>query len=194
VIAHSTGGAVALRSLTEHAWFSKAVLVAPLIGLNYGGWPRPVVVVLLALFRALGLSRAFLIGQRRRPMGTADFQGNPLSSDNRRWRRDSEVLEVAPQLGIGGATFGWLTAARKAMKALEKLGPKTKLTAPLLIIAAGRDRVIAAEAIARFTHRVPGVARTVITESLHEILSERDDIRAQFWAVFDNFVGERTGK
>lgn len=188
VIGHSTGAAVVLRCLSRQAWFAKAVLVAPLIGLNYAGWPKPLVAALVAMFNGCGLSRAFLIGQRRRPMGEADFPGNPLTSDQRRWRRDSAALANGPHLGIGGATFGWLRAARKAMAELQRLGPNHKLNAPVMIVAAGRDRVVSAEAIAAFARRVPGVARVTIEESLHEILSERDEIRNQFFAVFDTFI------
>ena len=145
------------------------------------------VALLVALVNALGLSRAFLIGQRHRPMGVADFHRNPLTSDLQRWRRDSAVLEQAPLLGVGGATFGWLKAARKAIAGFDRLGPGTRLTAPVMIVAAGRDRVVSNTAIVALSQRVPGIARTVIAESLHEILSERDEIRAQFWAILDSF-------
>jgi lysophospholipase len=57
-----------------------------------------------------------------------------------------------------------------------------------MIVAAGRDRVVSNLAIADFVRRVPGVARVTIEEALHEILSESDEIRNQFFAVFDNFV------
>lgn len=188
VIGHSTGAAVVLRSLAAQAWFARAVLISPLLGLNYGKWPKPVVTGLLRLYTSLGLSRAFLIGQRHTPMGLADFPGNPLTSDPRRWARDSAVLAAAPQLGIGGATFGWLKAARAAMAGFEHFGPRTTLTAPVMIVAAGRDRVVSNDAIQRFVRRVPGIASLTIAESLHEILSERDSIRDQFFAVFDSFI------
>ena len=41
VLAHSTGGNIILRLLRTRNWFKKCMLVAPLIDLNYGGWPVP---------------------------------------------------------------------------------------------------------------------------------------------------------
>jgi lysophospholipase len=187
-LAHSTGGNILLHALRRHAWFDRAVVLSPLIGINYGLWPLPVVAALVFLACWSGFGWLFLPGQPKRPMGRKDFPGNPLTSDAWRWQRDSHVLEVAPQLGIGAPTFSWLRAARKATAALRAMGPRHHLLAPCLVIAAGRDTVVNQPAIRRFARRVPGVALVDIAESLHEILGERDEIRAQFFAAFDAFV------
>jgi lysophospholipase len=121
----------------------------------------------------------------RRPLGRADFPGNPLSTDKWRWQRDSAVLEEAPHLGLGGATFSWLYAARRSLAAVARM---RKTDIPVLIVAAGRDRVVNNEATRRLAKRVPGVALTFVPEAQHEILSERDPIRRQFLAAFDSFV------
>ena len=59
---------------------------------------------------------------------------------------------------------------------------------PVLIVAAGRDRVVKTEASRDYARRTPGVSFIVIPESLHEILVEAPPIRAQFFAAFDAFV------
>jgi lysophospholipase len=139
----------------------------------------------------LGQSRAFLPGRPRRPMRPEDFPGNWCSSDKGRFLRDCRTLEIAPQLGIGGPTFGWLHAAFGAMAELAAYSRKTTLRAPVLIVAAGNDRLASAEASRQFARRVPGVAVVTIAASLHEPLMERDEVREQFWAAFDTFVGSR---
>ena len=184
-LGHSTGGHVLLRVLRHHDWFRRAVLVSPLVEILYGPWPKPVVSLLVAGSRLFGLGSAFLPGVRKRPMGRADFPGNPLSSDRRRWERDSGTLEAAPQLGLGGPTFGWLRAARHSLGQVHRMA---RPRAPVLIVAAGSDRVVGNEGMRRLARKVPGLALTFIPGARHEILSERDEIRRQFLAAFDSFV------
>ena len=121
-------------------------------------------------------------------MGPNDFAGNDLTSDELRYDRDQRVLLAAPELGIGGATIGWLRAAFRAMKELQRLGPGSQLLAPALIIAAGRERVTVTEACRDFARRISNVSCIVISEAQHEILMEKDAVRAQFWAAFEAFV------
>ncbi len=187
-IGHSTGGSIVLRALRSRNWFAGATVIAPLIGLRYSGWPLPVVHVLVFLATHLGLGWWFLPGQRQTPLGRDDFPGNPLTSDRRRWGRDSGTLEAAPQLGSGAPTFSWLRAAMKSTRMLKGWGAKTQLQCPVLIVAAGLDRVVDNEAIRRFAKRVPGVSLVWVREAEHEILTESDAVRSQFLAAFRAFV------
>lgn len=189
-IGHSTGGQVLLRALRNRTWFRKAILVSPLIDVNYGSWPKPAAALLVNSAVALGFGSMFLPGVMKRPFSRDDYPGNPLNNDRRRWNRDSAILEHAPQLGLGGATFSWLHAARASFAQVAKV---KKLTAPVLIVAAGNERVVNKEAIYRFARQVPGVALVEIPEALHEVLAESDTIRRQFFAAFDSFVTGDTG-
>jgi lysophospholipase len=184
-LGHSTGAHVLLRLLRDKQWFARAILVSPLVEIIYGPWPRPVAGLLLNTMWFTGLAHFFLPGVRRKPMGRADFPGNPLTSDRRRWERDSTTLDVAPELGLGGPTFGWLGAARSSIARIRRM---RKSTAPVLIVAAGADRVVGNEGIRRLARKVPGVALTFIPDAKHEILGERDMIRRQFLAALDSFV------
>lgn len=185
VLAHSTGGHIALRVLQRPRWFEKAVLVSPLVDVIYGPWPRPVAAALVWAGNLAGLGAMYLPGVMKRPMGRADFERNPLTSDEWRWNRDSGILEAAPHLGLGGATFSWLKAARTSLKKVQRM---RQPAVPVLIIAAGADRVVSNRAIRRLARKVPGVALAFIPDSKHEILSERDAVRRQFLAAFDSFI------
>jgi lysophospholipase len=184
-LGHSTGAHVLLRLLRKNKWFARAILVSPLVEIIYGPWPRPVAWLLLNTMWFTGLANVFLPGVRKQPMGRADFPGNPLTSDRQRWNRDSTTLEVAPQLGLGGPTFGWLGAARQSIARIRRM---KKPTAPVLIVAAGADRVVGNEGIRQLARKVPGVALTFIPDARHEILGERDMIRRQFLAALDSFL------
>ena len=185
-LGHSTGGHVLLRNLRGTTWFSKAVLVSPLLGINYGAWPDPVVSLLVAATWLTRQGAMFLPGVRKRPFGRGDFAGNPLTSDQRRWERDSATLEAAPHLGLGGPSFAWLRAARRSLREVARM---PNATAPVLIVAAGEDRVVSNQAIRQAAARIPGIALTFIPGARHEILSERDEFRLQFLAALDSFTG-----
>ncbi|HUR43796.1 MAG TPA: alpha/beta hydrolase [Aestuariivirga sp.] len=187
-VAHSTGGHILLRNLRRRNWFTRVIVLAPLIGILYGLWPLPLVRLAVFLSTSLRLGWIFLPVRNREPFGREDFPGNPLTSDQSRWERNTTVLEQVPQLGVGAPTFSWLKAARKSTAALQAMRPRDRFTCPVLMIAAGLDRVVDNEATYRLAETVHGVSLIVIRESLHEILTERDEIRDQFFAVFDAFV------
>jgi lysophospholipase len=176
--------------LRKHGWFTRSVVVAPLIGLDYGNWPLPVVKLLVFLATYLGMGWLYLPSQRRFPLGRLDFAGNPLTSDRRRWNRDSRTLELFPHLATGAPTFSWLRAAMKATAALQAMGPRQRFHGPVLAVAAGLECVVDNEAIADFARKVHGVSLITIRESKHEILTERDEIREQFFAAFEAFIRE----
>jgi lysophospholipase len=184
-LGHSTGGHVLLRVLRNSNWFRKAVLVAPLVDVIYGPWPRPIAAALVNGANLCGLGSMFLPGVMKKPMGREHFPLNPLTSDEWRWNRDSGTLEVAPHLGLGGATFSWLRAARRSMASVARMG---RPSAPVLIIASGMDRVVSNDAIRKLAERVPGIALATIPCARHEILTENDTVRRQFFAAFDAFV------
>jgi lysophospholipase len=56
------------------------------------------------------------------------------------------------------------------------------------VIGAGADRVVSAPALERFATRLKVGRLITIPDAQHEILVERDHIRAQFWAAFDAFI------
>jgi lysophospholipase len=188
-LAHSTGGHILLRSLRTRTWFTRAVVTAPLLGLYYGRWPIPVAKALAHAGAWTGFGWAFLPGHKRGPLRREEFPGNPLTSDHRRFLRDTNTLEDHPELGVGGATYSWLSAVLASLRELRRTTPRTGLRCPTLIVAAGLDRVVNNEDTRHFAKAVPGVGLIVLRESMHEIMMERDEIRAQFLAAFEAFTG-----
>jgi lysophospholipase len=60
------------------------------------------------------------------------------------------------------------------------------------MVSAGGDRIVSTPNIEVFASRLKVGAHVLIGGSEHEILQERDDIRAQFWAAFDAYLGVAT--
>lgn len=191
-LAHSTGGHVLLRALRNQHWFKRVVISAPLLGLHFGKWPVPVVRVLTLGAKLLGLSGIYLPGYARGPMKRKEFVNNPLTSDQGRWNRDMAILEVHPELGVGGPTYGWLRAVMNSLDHLHSW-PKSKgPTCPTMIVMAGQDRVVSNIDTRRFVESTAGFTLLTIEDSRHEILMEKSAIRKRFFAAFDAFIGLET--
>ena len=187
-LTHSMGGAVVLRA--AHAgkrWFERAVLVAPMIDFPRVWIARPARVLDWVL-RVAGFGTHYVPGGNVDGGRTSRFDGNPLTSDPRRYARNAALVAQDPTLGIGGPTVDWLDAAFDTIAAFGAADYPTQIVQPTLMLAAGADTIVSAPAIGRFAARLPAGAHRLIEGARHEILQEQDVYRAQLWAAFDAFM------
>ena len=63
---------------------------------------------------------------------------------------------------------------------------------PMLLVAAGTDRIVSSSAIETFASRLKIGARVALAGSQHELLQERDEIRQRFWAAFDAYLATKS--
>ena len=84
--------------------------------------------------------------------------------------------------------LGWLGAALKSMSRLQGRGYAEDIVTPLLVVGAGRDKVVHTQAIRDYVKRLPRARYVEIAESEHEVLMETDTVRAHFWSEFDGFI------
>lgn len=187
-LAHSMGAAVLLESIRAgKRWFDRVVLSAPLIGLQefrVGGLLQRGA----AMATTFGLGRLYVPGGGPQPRASRPFLGNILTSDPVRYERTASILEAAPELAVGSPTLGWTHAAFQVMEEFANPVYPTGIRQPMLIVAAGEDRIVSTLATERFATRLRAGHHLVIAGSRHELLMERDIFRAQFWAAFDAFV------
>lgn len=187
-LAHSMGAAVMLR--VAHAGaapFERFMLCAPMIDLP---WPRASLPMrgLTRLLRTAGLGERFIPGGNVDLIKATGFPGNPLTSDPRRYARNAAILEADPTLGIAAPTVAWLDAAYAAMCEFRSSGFAARISQPVLMLAAGGDRVVSSPAIAAFAKKLPAGSHRAIADAKHEILQEADRFRAELWAAFDAFM------
>jgi lysophospholipase len=64
------------------------------------------------------------------------------------------------------------------------------VSVPVLFVAAGADTVVSTTAVEEFALRTKLGSRVLIAGAKHEILMERDVLRARFWAAFDAYLGD----
>jgi lysophospholipase len=138
------------------------------------------------LLSLAGFGRLFVPGGNAKLF--VSFEKNRQTSDRVRFDRFNKVLETAPELGIGSPTLGWLGAVGRTVMPLRRrdAGPKIKL--PCLVLAASNDRIVSTPMIEDFVSRTKSAAYVEIAGAEHELLTERDVYRDQFWAAFDAFV------
>ena len=187
-LAHSMGGAVMLRAAhSGRRWFERMVLAAPLIDLPQprASWPLR---ILMRMLRLVGFGNSYVPGSNVDRARASGFPGNPLTTDPGRYARNAALLAQDPTLGIGSPTVAWLDAAFDAMVEFDAADYPLRIVAPVLMVAAGADRIVSGAAIEQFAARLPAGSYLAIEGARHEILQEADLYRVQFWAAFDAFV------
>jgi lysophospholipase len=97
-------------------------------------------------------------------------------------------LKAHPELRLAGPTWGWISAAYRSMKPQTRPGYAETIKTPVLIVGAGHDRIVLTQAEREFAARLPNGQYVELEDSEHEILMEKDSIRARFWQAFDAFT------
>jgi lysophospholipase len=188
-LAHSTGGLICLRAVhTSRARFTRIVLSAPLIGLGPGPLSQKNTARLATLLTIVGLGEVQLPDRFAMTIDKMPFENNMLTSDAGRFDRNLDIVRKAPSVQVGAPTVAWLYAACKAMREVTEpeFGPSIRV--PVLMVAAGNDRVVSVKAIEMLAGELRAGGQLVIPGAQHEILMEKDTIREQFFAAFDAFI------
>jgi len=189
VLGHSMGGMIALRAARAgRTRFTRMVLSAPLVDIAPSSTPRLVSHAVPAVAAAFGLGDLRVPGQEQYAPDLFPFPGNYLTSDPGRYQRFVSILKSRPDWAIGAPSFAWLHAANRAVREMahHEFGPSIQV--PVLLVAAGDDRVVSTSAIARLARNLRAGAYVVVPGARHELLMERDSLRDLFWAAFDAFV------
>jgi lysophospholipase len=191
-LAHSMGGNILLRhAIAADSWFERIVLCAPMIEVSAEKVRVPAVAarIFAEVVSLLGGATLYVPGGSDKPEEIAAFAGNALTSDLERAARNRQVLEAAPELGLGSATIGWLRAAYRSCAYVGAPEFARRVQVPLLLISASADRIVSTRAIEAFASRLKVGAHVTMPQSQHEILQETDTIRQHFWSVFDAYLG-----
>jgi lysophospholipase len=195
VCAHSMGAHLALRMLHDAPGiFSKAVLCAPMLGINAGPLPPRLARRFIRLAIVAGLGKRFAVGQT--PYGAAtrsSFRQTRLTSDVVRFQEEAEAIDANSDLAVGGVTFGWVEAAFRSLDVLEAPGYLEAIETPVLVLLAGREQVVDSQAAENLSKRLPKGRVSWIEGAAHELLRERDDVRAVAFEQIAAFLGAEIG-
>jgi lysophospholipase len=191
VLAHSMGGHNTLRALHDHpGWFRAAVLIAPMLRISTRGYPETAARMATALYNVAGRGGNFAWGMEGRDPFKVDFSGQLVTSDRKRFEATQALLRKNPELRLSGPTWGFIEAAYRSMAKVNAPGYPEAISTPVLIVGAGKDRIVMTSAERTFAKRLPRGEYLEIAEAEHEILMEQDFIREKFWSAFDDFVAK----
>lgn len=196
-LAHSMGAFVFLKFLESdpekgEAAFRKAVLVSPMLGLDFSPFGERLGKFLIR--RGLARDKHEQFAPLQRPYGKwrkSAFAQRRLTSDPGRFEDEHWQIERNPQLAVGGVTYGWLEAATRGLEELFASDLPETNRLPVLFVLAGQDRVVDVSAAQAFIKRMRRATSVLLKDARHEILKERDEIRDTFWKLFDNFISAK---
>jgi lysophospholipase len=186
-LAHSMGAHNLLRALAHNpARFAWCVLNAPMIAISLRGQSQFLVAAVTAFEIWRGNRGGWVWGMEARDPHNVSFSTQLVTSDPQRFERTQMLLRENPDMRLAGATWGWLAAAIRSMKWLR--GQAETITTPLLVVGAGKDRICLTPEARAFAARAPNAQYVEVADAGHEILMEKNAIRAKFWQAFDAFI------
>ena len=188
ILAHSTGAVIALLASPFMVnRVRRMVLLAPF--LEVPDLPVSIATVrrICSVLCAIGLGWLYAaLGPR--PRLPLPFEKNKVTSDPERYRRNVAIYQAWPQLALGGPTIRWLRAAAAAAEAVSDPDFMKRIQVPMLIVAAGADRVVSTKAVEAYARRLRVGSLLMIDGAEHELLQEKDVYREQLLAAFDAFI------
>ena len=169
LLAHSMGGCIGLAALLDGLPVARAAFSAPMWGLHHPLVPGGVITGLTSAARMLGQAERAAIGTGGRGTYLLDtrFRGNALTSDARQWARLVAQAGSWPELTLGGATYGWIAAARAEMARLAAM-PSPEI--PALIGVGGAEAVVSQTAIRRRASSWPQARLLELPGARHELM------------------------
>ena len=194
VLAHSTGGLVALIAATKvRNSIRRMVLCSPFLGINAGGYSSYWIQLATGAMTALGLGEAF-VGRGGTPIENIPYANNLVTSDSERFLRNRQFVEDHRELSIGGPTANWIFAAGKAIERVFDPDFYGQISIPSLFIISGSDQIVDSNASEQLALRMRTASSLTIDGAKHELFQEQRRYREQALAAFKAFVpGSDTG-
>lgn len=188
-MAHSMGANIVLHYLYDDpAGLDRCILLSPMVDIHTQPVPRTIVWRYCQMRVNQGTADRNLPALKRNHSFSGSFEGNLMTHDAARFCHVQQLLRENPQLMVKGVTYAWLAAAFESVHTLKSPGYAQQISTPLLVVMAGKDRVVNNTEIQMFAAKLPSHMTVLVRGAYHEILQERDDLRNQVWHAFDRFV------
>lgn len=184
-LAHSMGGAIVLRALqTRRVELDAAAFTAPMWGI---AGLNDVAKKYARFMTSLGAGGQFAPSVETK-WKRENFKKNPVTHDRERHARCQGLVAEEPRLALAGPTIGWVAAAADATEGFLQPGALAHIRIPILVATAAEEQLVDNGAQAQVIEQLPDAQHLTIAGAKHEILMETDDLRAQFWAAFDELT------
>lgn len=181
-LAHSMGGAILLRALqTRRVDLEAAAFTAPMWGIaELSDMAKSYVRFMVSI----GAGGQFAPSVEKK-WKRENFKKNPVTHDKDRHSRGQGLIAEEPRLALAGPTNGWVAAAADATEAFMQPNALAHIRIPVLVATASEELLVDNASQDLVVEQLPDATHITIVGAKHEILMERDEFRAQFWAAFD---------
>ncbi len=177
--AHSMGGCIGALTIERHpGLFDKAVLSSPMLGLDFGKLPVPV-VYLGAKIKSLGGKKAMPVTPRD-SFEKEDFE-NSCDSSKCRYEYYYKKRLTDVKLQTCSASLGWGMEAAKACAQARSPALASRIRIPVLLIQAGNDSVVKNASQHLFASRVKDCEFFQIPGMKHELYMTDSAVLIPYW-------------
>jgi lysophospholipase len=184
-LAHSMGGAIMLRAMqTRRIELDAAAFSAPMWGIaSLTDLAKKYSRFMVSLGAGAMFAPSVQTKWSREP-----FKRNPVTNDKTRHERCQNLIVEEPRFALAGPTLGWVASAATVIEAIAQPAASAHLRIPILVASAAEEQLVDNESHARVAADLPDATHIIISGAKHEILMERDEARAPFWAEFDKLA------
>lgn len=178
LLAHSMGGCIGYRALTQGLDVARAVFSAPMWGIQMPPPVKPLAHILPPLAKAVGAGETFAPGTKPANYITdTGFQENTLTTCRSTYEWMGKHAAMVDEFALGGPSVHWVGEATKETRALPAL-PRPAL--PVRTYLGTEEAIVSAEAIRRLHVDWPSADLVVIDGAKHEIMMEAPAHRDRF--------------
>ncbi len=189
ILGQSMGSHLALRYLVKHPdSFNAAVLTAPMLDLNTGGYSNRIARFFVRGMCRLGLGHLYVPGHHQYDPSCEPFEGNMLTHDRISFMAHRNFLKKNPNLLIGGVTFGWVNASFDSIAYLNQPEILGHITCPVLTITAGNEVIVDNRHVPKYVSWLPKGDYLNYEGARHQLLSESSFYMQRFWKDFSEFL------
>ena len=188
MLAHSMGGCIGLRSLTNGLDVTRTVFSAPMWGIRLEWHLRSAARVVPKIAHLLGQGHRVAPGMTPETYVLHDsFDDNMLTTDREHFDWLVSHVQAEPLFAIGGPTLDWLGAAMSETATLARL---PRPVVDTLTCVGTDERVVDMGAIVRSMQGWYPGQLLMVDGAQHELMMEAPDMRREFMtamlAHFDN--------
>ena len=190
LVAHSMGGHLALRAVTEGLVHPDAlVLSAPMLGMAGPPLPRIVLQAVAKIMTLVGDPARPAWKWSEKPGEIPARREGLLTHDPDRYGDERWWREHRPELVMGPGSWGWVERAYASSGALFAAGGLEAVATPTLMVATSADKLVKFAAIERACRRMPHCRLVKFgQEARHEILRESDPVRDKAMTAIAGFL------
>lgn len=191
--AHSMGGCIGAWLLEDApGLFRRAVLSSPMLGLNFGKIPVPVMYS-MARLRALGVKRMEPLSPVNAFPAEPDYD-HACASSRCRYLYYFGKCTADPKLQTTAPSLGWGLEAAEACAHVCSRGQAGKVAVPVLLMQAGADDIVDNKAQDRFVSRVSGCGKQAVPGVKHELFMTDLEVLMPYWQRVLSFYMEDMGE